>query len=133
KMRVQVNGKQIDVGDALTTHVTDKLREMVGKYAERPVEALVTFSRDRHEFVCDASVHLSTGMSAQARSRGDEIYGCFDGVLDRMEKQLRRYKRRLKDHHKDRPNPIETIGAPSYILAPSESEDEDEPASLQPV
>ncbi|MSU91552.1 ribosome-associated translation inhibitor RaiA [Rhodobacteraceae bacterium 2CG4] len=134
-MQIQVNGKQLDVGDALTTHVNDRLSEVVGKYAGRPVEAAVTFSKIAHEFCCDASVHLSTGMTAQARSRANDIYDCFDGALERMDKQLRRYKRRLKDHHQKRQNPIEFMEASSYILQPGaeEFEEEDEPESLQPV
>ena len=54
-MRIQVSGKQIDIGDALRGHVEDKLVDAVGKYFERPVEAVVTFSRDRHEFIADSS------------------------------------------------------------------------------
>ena len=87
------------------------------KYFDRPVEAVVTFSKDGHVFVTDCSVHLATGMTVQATARADEIYASFEGAVDRMEKQLRRYKRRLKDHHRDRQDPIEAIGAPSYILA----------------
>src|SRR5687768_1425313 len=62
-MRIQVSGKQIDIGDALRTHVEDRLLDAVGKYFDRPVEAIVTFSRDRHEFISDSSVHLPTGMT----------------------------------------------------------------------
>jgi ribosomal subunit interface protein len=115
-MRIQVSGKQIDVGDALRTHVEDRMGEAVGKYFDRPVEAIVTFCKDRHEFSADASVHLSTGMTVQATARADEIYASFEGAVDRMEKQLRRYKRRLKDHHRDRSHPFEGADAPSYIL-----------------
>ena len=130
-MRIQVNGKHIDVGDALSTHVETRLNDSVGKYSERPVEANVTFSKDRHEFICDVSVHLSTGMNAQAKGRRADIYESFEHAVDHLETQLRRYKRRLKDHHKDRIDPIETIGAPSYVLATTPTE-EDEP-DLQPV
>jgi len=56
-MRIQVNGKHIDVGESLTSHVEGRLNESVTKYSERPVEAVVTFSKDRHEFVSDATVH----------------------------------------------------------------------------
>lgn len=133
-MRIQVSGKQIDVGDALTTHVEERLSEIVGKFAERPVEAIVIFSREAHEFCADASIHLSTGLTVQAKSRASEIYAAFEGATERMEKQLRRYKRRLKDHHRNRESPIEAIGAPSYILAGSgEHEEEAEPETLQPV
>jgi ribosomal subunit interface protein len=132
-MRIQVSGKQMDIGDALRTHVEDRLSEAVGKYFDRPVEALVIFCKDRHQYIADSSVHLPTGMTVQATARADEIYASFEGSVDRMEKQLRRYKRRLRDHHRDRQAPIEATGAPSYILAASSDEVEEEPESLQPV
>jgi ribosomal subunit interface protein len=133
-MRIQVSGKQIDIGDALRGHVEDRLTDSVGKYFDRPVEAVITFSRDRHEFIADSSVHLPTGITVQAKARADEIYASFDGAVERMEKQLRRYKRRLKDHHRSREFPIEAGDAQSYILAAARDHDEgDEPESLQPV
>ena len=132
-MRIQVSGKQIGIGDALRSHVEDRLQDAVGKYFDRPVEAVVTFSRDRHEFCSDASVHLPTGLTVQAKSRADDIYAAFEGAVDRMDKQLRRYKRRLKDHHRNRENPIDSIGAQSYILAGQDHDEADEPDTLQPV
>ncbi len=132
-MRIQVSGKQMDIGDALRTHVEARLDEAVGKYFDRPIEAVVTFRKDRHEYVTDSSVHLPTGLSVQATARADEIYASFEGVVERMDKQLRRYKRRLKDHHRDRQDPIEAIGAPSYILAGDNGVEGEEPESLQPV
>jgi len=130
-MQIQVSGKHMDVGAALTTHVNEHLLATVGKYFDRPVEAHVTFSKDGHEFVSDAMVHLSTGMIAKASGRSDDVYPSFDSALHRLEKQLRRYKRRLKDHHKDRIDPIETIGASSFVIE-SPKEDE-EPENLQPL
>ncbi len=101
----------------------------MGKYAGRPTDANVVFSRNAHEYVCEATVHLSTGLNAQAT----EIYASFDGCTEKMEKQLRRYKRRLKDHHKDRTSPVELLDASSYILAASETPEESEPDTLQPM
>ena len=132
-MRIQVSGKQMDIGDALRTHVEDRLNEAVGKYFDRPVDAHVIFCKDRHEYIADSSVHLPTGMTVQATARADEIYASFEGAVDRMEKQLRRYKRRLRDHHRDRQAPIEATGAPSYILAAGSEEPDEEPETLQPV
>jgi ribosomal subunit interface protein len=133
-MRIQVSGKHLDVGDALTTHVEERLLEIVDKFSARPVEAVVIFSKDRFEYCADASVHLSTGLTVQAKSKATEIYAAFEATIDRMEKQLRRYKRRLKDHHRNRESPIEATGAPSYILAGrQEDEDESEPETLQPI
>jgi ribosome hibernation promoting factor len=132
-MRIQVSGKQMDIGDALRTHVEDRLNEAVGKYFDRPVDAHVIFCKDRHQYIADSSVHLPTGMTVQATARADEVYASFEGSVDRMEKQLRRYKRRLRDHHRDRQAPIEATGAPSYILAAGSDEPYEEPESLQPV
>lgn len=132
-MRYQISGKQIDIGAALQTHVQTELGEVVGKYAQRPTDANVVFSRSAHEYVCEATVHLSTGLTAQAKAHANEIYAAFDACCEKMDKQLRRYKRRLKDHHRERAEPVELFGAASYILASEESSAVDEPNSLQPI
>ena len=133
-MRYQITGKQIDIGEALQTHVKDSLGEVMGKYAGRPTDAMIVFSKSGHEFVCEATVHLSTGLTAQAKAHAHDIYASFDGCAEKMEKQLRRYKRRLKDHHKDRTSPVELLAASSYILAGNEdAAEEAEPETLQPM
>jgi ribosome hibernation promoting factor len=132
-MKYQISGKQIDIGEALQTHVKDGLDIVIAKYAQRPTDAQVVFSKIAHEFVCEAVVHLSTGLTAQASARGTEIYASFDDCAEKMDKQLRRYKRRLKDHHKERLNPVEVLGGASYILAAEDGADHAEPESLQPM
>lgn len=132
-MQYQISGKQIDIGEALQTHVRDDLGAVVQKYAERPTNAQVVFSKSAHEFVCEATVHLSTGLTAQAKAHATEIYAAFDGCSEKMEKQLRRYKRRLKDHHKERAQPVELSGAASYILASDKGAGDSEPETLQPM
>ena len=129
-MRYQITGKQIDIGEALQTHVKTELGEVVSKYAGRPTDANVVFSKSGHEFVCEAEVHLSTGLTAQAKGHATEIYAAFDSASEKMEKQLRRYKRRLKDHHKERSQPVELSDAGSYILAASTESEEQEPEGV---
>ena len=132
-MRYQITGKQIDIGESLQEHVRTELGGMVGKYAGRPTDAVVTFSKSAHEFVCETEVHLSTGLTAQAKAHATEIYSSFDGSLEKMDKQLRRYKRRLKDHHKERPQPVELSDAGSYILASTDESATNEPEDTAPV
>ena len=132
-MRYQISGKQIDIGEALQTHVREELGTVIAKYAERPTDANVVFSKSASEYTCEAIVHLSTGLTAQASAKAHEIYAAFDACCDKMEKQLRRYKRRLKDHHRERAEPVELFGASSYILASNGAETESEPESLQPI
>lgn len=132
-MRYQISGKQIDIGEALQTHVQTELNEIVSKYAGRPTDANVIFSKSAHEYVCEATIHLSTGLTAAAKAKATEIYSAFDSCGEKMNKQLRRYKRRLKDHHRDRSEPVELLGASSYILAAEEQSEDAEPDSLQPI
>ena len=132
-MRYRITGKQIDIGEALQTHVRGEMSEIIEKYAERPTDANVVFSKDAHEHVCEATLHLSTGLTAQARASDTDIYAAFDKCNEKMEKQLRRYKRRLKNHHRERSEPVELSGASSYILAASGNDEAAEPESLQPI
>ena len=132
-MQYQISGKQIDIGEALQIHVKNELGAIVQKYAERPTDAQVIFSRNAHEYVCETVIHLSTGLTAQAKAHATEIYAAFDSCCEKMEKQLRRYKRRLKDHHRDRSQPVELSEASAYILASSEDESGQEPDTLQPI
>lgn len=133
-MQINVKGKQIDVGDALTEHVEVHLANAVAKYFDRTVEAIVTFSRDARAFRCDAHVHLPTGLVAQASGRAQDVYAAFDQSAERIEKQLRRYKRRLRDHHRERVEPIPALAATEYVLDNRAFEEEhEEPESLKPV
>lgn len=132
-MQYQITGKHIDIGEALQTHVRDNVGDVVAKYAERPTDANIVFSKSGHEYVCEATVHLSTGLTAQAKGHEPEIYAAFDSCAEKLEKQLRRYKRRLKDHHRERAQPVELSAASSYILASSEGSDDAEPETLQPM
>ena len=135
-MRYQISGKQIDIGEALQTHVKAELGEVVEKYAQRPTEVVVFFSRVAHEFTCETTLHLSTGLNAQAKGHATEIYAAFESCREKMDKQLRRYKRRLRNHHKDRMQPVEFDGGSSYILAASNDHldhEDGEPDTLQPI
>ena len=132
-MRYQISGKQIDIGAALQSHVENELSALLEKYAGRPTDAVVTFSKSGHEFVCETVVHLSTGLNVQAKGSDHEIYAAFDASSEKMDKQLRRNKRRLKDHHKERSQPVELSDAGSYILASNDDSDVAEEQDFTPV
>ena len=68
------------------------------------------FPKSAHEFVCETTLHLSTGLTAQAKGHASEIYAAFESCREKMDKQLRRYKRRIRNHHRDRPEPVEFGG-----------------------
>ena len=94
----------------------------------------VTFSKDKREFLCDFSIHMSTGLTALSKSKSNDIHESFDNSINKIEKQLRRYKRRLKNHHIERKEPIKFKIEPSYVLSSiNDDNDISENESLQPV
>lgn len=131
-MDVTVTGRKIDIGDALRSHVEERVRAAIAKYFDRPTEAAVTLSRDAHLFICDCMAHLSTGLSAQASGEGDDPYVACDAAIARLEKQLRRYKRRLRDHHRRRKEPVARVEATAYLLGGADDDAAPEPAAPPP-
>src|SRR5262245_595600 len=125
-MNLTVKGKNIDVGEALRTHVSQSLEHSIAKYFGNPIEATVTFSKQTHLFSADLSVHIGRGILVQAEASADQAYAAFDLAVDHLTKRLRRYKRRLRDHHRA---DTQSFRAAQYILAP-EQEEETESVSI---
>lgn len=121
-MDISVKGKNMDVGEAMRGHAESQLTGTVTKYFEKALNATVMFSREGRSFRSDISVHAGRGLVMQGGAVADDIYAAFDSALERIAKQLRRYKRRLRSHHKGRAGD-KTVRAQQYVLAP-ENEDE---------
>ncbi|HSK38129.1 MAG TPA: ribosome-associated translation inhibitor RaiA [Arenibaculum sp.] len=130
-MHLTVKGKQIDVGDALRTHVGETLNALVGKYFGRPIEADVVISRNAHLFTADISVHAGRNILLQSSAEATEPYPAFDTAADKIAKRLRRYKRRLRDHHREDGHALQSefLSATDYVL---EAEPEDPPVDSGP-
>ncbi len=132
-MDIQVNGRQFDVGDALTTHVRSRLSERVHKHFDKAVESTVTFSREGHSVRVDCSVHAGHAIVMQSHGTADDPYASFDQSLDRIEKRLRRYKSRLVDQHRVSKEHFESTLAASYVIAGEDDESDIEPDDHQPI
>lgn len=100
-MDIRVSGHQVETGSALKGHVTDRLQGIADKYFSRAISAQATFGKGPHDngFTCDIVAHVMHGLVLKASNKGMEAHGAFDGAADRIETQLRRYTRRLKDRH----------------------------------
>ncbi len=98
-MKILISGKQLDLGETLQTRVTERLGPAITKYYDEALEARVTFRREAHLYQAEISVHVGTGIDAHATGDASEIYACFEAALERMEKQLRRDKRKRRNHH----------------------------------
>ncbi len=129
-MRIQVAGRQMDVGEALRTRIEDELTTGVGKYFNRATDAVVTVGKNGGASVeVDCTVHLSSGISLQAEGHGGDAHSAFDDALGKLEKRVRRYKRRLKNHHADNKSPLPAEDAAAYVLAPLQEESEETEAT----
>jgi ribosomal subunit interface protein len=124
-MRVQVAGRQVDVGEALKSRIEDELSHSVEKYfASRPADAVVTVSRDGPFFEVDCVVHLDSGINLQVEAQGADAHAAFTAALDKMETRIRRYKRKLKNHHNGHKTPLVAETAAAYVLAATDDESE---------
>lgn len=127
-MQLTVTGKQVDVGDALRRHVDAALETLLGKYFGTAIEAHAVFAREAHLIRAELSLHIGRGMVINSGAVASDHYLAFDAAAERLAKQLRRYKRRLRDYHgKPRTAAAEPPEiARSFVLAPLDEEDEDE-------
>lgn len=132
-MHIQVQGKQVEVGAALTEHVREHLAACAQKYFDRPVTITATFSRDAYNFCCDTRIHLPTGFTATSEGRAADCYAAFAQAFNKLEKQVRRHKRRIRDHHPQGRRAIEAAGSPAYVLPSDDSAAVSEVGGAQPM
>ncbi|MDQ0248590.1 ribosomal subunit interface protein [Sphingomonas kyeonggiensis] len=132
-MDIRVSGHQVETGAALTAQVNERLQGIAGKYFSRAISSQATFGKGPHDngFTCDIVMHVTQGLVLKATNKGMEAHGAFDGAADRIDKQLRRYTRRLKDRQNGVVNAFAENGAydnnAGYTLFQEHAE-EDEPS-----
>ncbi len=121
----------MDVGDALRGTAEDRIEESVGKYFDGGYSGHVTFTKEGSGFKAECMVHLDTGTVLQASGNAGDAHGSFDKAAEKIEKRLRRYKRRLKDHHSNngRGNGVDVA---AYVLQQPDDEEE-VPEDYSPV
>ena len=134
-MRIDVRGHQMDVGDALTSHVRDALAAASEKYFPEPIEAQVVFEKSAHMVRCGITAHPTKGFTVRGEAEAAQAYAAFDEAAEKIDKRLRRHKRRLVDHHK-RSNGTAPMDAAYYVLSgdePEAQEPETEEAAETPL
>lgn len=123
-MSLRISGKHLDIGDAFRTHVETRLGDALGKFFDGGYSGHVTLERQGSGFRSDCSIHLDTGIVLKAEGVAQDAHQSFDRAAERIEKRLRRYKGKLKEHHSNRrPQPEP---AASYVIAAPLDDDEAE-------
>ncbi len=132
-MALRVSGQNLDIGESLRSKVEARVADAIAKYFDGNYSGHVTVSRDGLGFRTECVLHLTTGMTLEASGSAPDAYASFDQTAERIEKRLRRYKRRLKDHPSS-PNgrDVGAIEIPYSVFA-SPGDEVEEESEYHPV
>lgn len=128
-MEIRVSGHQMDTGEALRTHVSNRMNAIAEKYFARAISAHAIFGKGPHDsFTCDIVAHVMQGLVLKGHAEAQDAHVAFEGAADRIEKQLRRYMRRLKAHGGNGGNGEMTVPAAdnaAYVVFDGGQDDEE--------
>jgi ribosomal subunit interface protein len=111
-MDIRVSGHQVDTGEALRAHVSNRLAAADSKYSARLISAQITFGKGPHDhgFTCEIVAHAPQGVVLKATDRAADAHAAFDAAAEKVDKQIRRHMRRIKDHRAEPAEALEGAG-----------------------
>ena len=132
-MAFRISGKNLEVGEALRERVDARIAEAMGKYFDGGYSGHVTLAKDGFGFLTECVIHLDSKITLHAEGMAPDAYASADQAAARIEKRLRRYHRRLKDHRPERTDERAAVEAASYVIAAPEADGETEIDGFTPV
>lgn len=132
-MKVLVTGKNLDIGVALRGHIEAKVDALANRYFDGAVRAQVLVEKLRGKFLSDCTLNLTTGLKLQAHGEAVEAMASFEAAAGHLERQLRRYKQRLKDHQRSRQSPVVSADAALWRIPASAEDEAAEEPGLNPA
>ncbi|MET0156257.1 MAG: ribosome-associated translation inhibitor RaiA [Rickettsiales bacterium] len=135
-MQVIVSGQNIEIGDSIRHYAEEHIQPTIGKYFENAVRSHVTLHKSRHLFSCDILVNEGTGrkITVRAHAESGDPYVAFTQCLHKIEKQLRRYKRKLTHSHRPHdgfdPQLEEALAAKAYVIASNDDNEDGHAADI---
>lgn len=130
-MTLRVSGKNVDIGESLRSHAEQRVGEALDKYFTGAFKGHATVEKEGIGFRTECALHLGTGITVQAVGAAQDPYLSVDQAIDRIEKQLRRYKRRLRDHNNAEARTDVSEG--TYRVLEALDEDVEVPVDYHPV
>ena len=124
QMSLRISGKHMDIGDAFRARIEVRIADAVDKYFDGGYSGRVTVEKSNSRYSADCMVSLDSGVSLQANGEAYEPHAAFDAAAERIEKRLRRYKRKLKSHDQSPANQNEVDVAYRVMASVGEEEDE---------
>jgi ribosomal subunit interface protein len=131
-MNLRISGKHMDIGDAFRIRIEDRIGEAVDKYFDGSFSGRVIVEKEGSRFSADCTLHLDTGIALQAAGQAQEATLAFEAAAERIEKRLRRYKRRLKSH-KANGSSAEPVDIAYRVMAPLADDDMEMPDDYAPA
>ena len=120
-MEIRIAGHQVETGQALQEHATARLNGIVEKYFNRAISSTVTLGKvPPGAFGCDIVMYVVNGLVLRSHAESQDAHQAFDAAADKIEKQLRRYKRRVKDHHEQAAHAAQAEEAAYRVFATPE-------------
>ena len=115
-MQINVSGKQVDLSDSLRTRVASSLDVIAAKYFDHAMEANVTFGRARSFFTCDINEHAGRGLTLRGEGEAGDANAAFDDAAEHIATRLRRYRKRVNEHHRALAHRERAQTARAYVL-----------------
>jgi ribosomal subunit interface protein len=111
-MDIRVSGHQVDTGEALREHVETRLRAADTKYSTRLVSVQATFGKGPHDhgFTVELVAYAPQGVVMKATDRAADARAAFDAAAEKLDKQMRRHMRKVKDRRADPADALELAG-----------------------
>lgn len=132
-MSLRVSGKHMEIGEAFKTRIGDRIDEALAKYFDHGASGHVVVEKSGSRFTTDCILHLDSGVTLQATGEAQNPDGSFDAAAERLEKRLRRYKRRLKSHYANGAASRDEEYAYRVLEALPEDDDEELPENYAPA
>ena len=132
-MQINVSGKQVDLSDSLRTRVASSLDVIAQKYFDHAMEANVTFGRARSFFTCDINVHAGRGLTLRGEGEANDANAAFDDAAEHIATRLRRYRKRVNEHHRALAHRERSQTARAYVLRAEPDADAAVPETAEAV
>lgn len=124
-MGIQITGKNIEAGEAFQTYVKDRVTELLEKYVGPELSGHIRIEKERSNFLTNCHIQLRSGLVMQSHGEAPDAYASAEAAFERLEKRVRRYKRRLKNHHHGQNSQIPALDASAtdYLVQAGEAEE----------
>ena len=124
-MSFRISGRNMNLGEALTQRIEERIADVLEKYFDDGnYSGHATVEKQGSLFEADCMVHLDTGIILQASAKAQDATAAFEQAADRIEKRLRRYKRKLRDHPRGRDKSFADVEANLTVMATAPAEEE---------